>query len=185
MNTVHYRYDNTVFIFYALPCLSCYCIKIVVLMNPCPCGAYPDLKKCMCTETARKHYMAKISKPFLDRMDICMEIPRIEYKDLTGNLTEESSENIRERVVRARKIQATRFSKEMYNSGMGVTKVREVCFLDTPGRKLIESAFEQFCLSARAYHRILKTARTIADLDESTNICERHLAEAIHYRMII
>lgn len=160
---------------------------LVGAMNPCPCGMYPDLSRCTCSETSRKNYINKLSKPLLDRIDISMNVLRPDSRDILYKREEESSEIIRERVINAQKIQAQRFegSGIHFNSQMGVRELEKYCVLDEECMKFMEKVFLKYDLSARAYHRILKTSRTIADLDESANLKVKHLTEALFYRVTV
>ncbi|HOO28628.1 MAG TPA: YifB family Mg chelatase-like AAA ATPase, partial [Lachnospiraceae bacterium] len=159
---------------------------LIGAMNPCPCGAYPDLGKCTCTETARKRYLSRLSKPLLDRMDICTQVRQAKYRELVQKKDEECSAAVRGRVIQAQQRQYERFFEESrcvrFNSGMGIKEIDRYCKLTAQGEKLLEDAFKKFDLSTRAYHRILRVARTIADLDNSGQIREYHLAEAVHYK---
>jgi magnesium chelatase family protein len=161
---------------------------LAAAMNPCPCGYYTDPnKECTCTLPSIQKYMAKISGPLLDRIDIHIEVPAVKYKDLSANEKSESSEKIRERVIYARDIQISRYSdiSHIYNNGdMGSKEVRKYCRLDTSGEELLKMAMTKLGLSARAYDRILKVSRTIADLDQSESILSRHISEAIQYRSL-
>ena len=153
--------------------------------NPCPCGYYGDtLRACTCSSSAITRYNQRISGPLLDRIDIHVEVPRVEYEKLTGRQLGEPSEVIRMRVQAARDRQRVRFEGTSLacNADMGPREVRELCPLDTEGQSLIRSAMRQMQLSARAYHRTLKLARTIADLEAVPDIQVHHLAEALQYR---
>lgn len=158
---------------------------LVGAMNPCPCGAYPDKSRCSCTYAERKHYMDKLSKPLMDRIDICIEVDNLKYEELKGeneaNL-EESSLEIRQRVIKARKMQLERFGDNTFNSHMNQEQIKKYCALSAEGEDILKKAFKKYHLSARAYHRVLRVARTIADLDESENIKDIHLMEALHFR---
>ena len=157
--------------------------------NPCPCGYYnhPD-KECVCGPGVVKRYVSKISGPLLDRIDLHVEVTPVSYDELTN--TERAkldSSAIRERVLKAREVQAERFKdlKDVYcNAQMPSRMVREVCQLDSAGLVLLKTAMERLQLSARAYDRILKVARTAADLAGSPDIRIEDLAEAIHYRSL-
>lgn len=157
-------------------------------MNPCPCGYYTDAnKECSCTPPSIQRYMSKISGPLLDRIDIHIEVPAVKYKDLSAQEGSESSETIRERVISARAIQLKRFdsTRHIFNNGdMGSKEVRKYCKLDNSGEELLKMAMTKLGLSARAYDRILKVSRTIADLDQSNNILPQHISEAIQYRSL-
>lgn len=158
---------------------------LVGAMNPCPCGMYPDMNRCTCTESARKHYVGKLSKPLLDRMDICMNVLRPESKEILYKQEGESSLKVRERVIAAQEIQRERFKGTdiLFNSRMGIKELEEFCHLGKEESEFMEKAFKKYELSARGYHRILKTARTIADLDNKKDIRMNHLREAIFYRV--
>lgn len=158
---------------------------LVAAQNPCPCGYSTDPERqCTCTLGQIIKYQRKVSGPLLDRIDIHLEVPRVEYKKLTENITGESSLEILERVKKARNIQIERFSgkEALTNSEMNLEGIKKYCKLDDEGNNLLHAASKQLGLSARGYHRILKLARTIADLDTSENISSRHLAEALQYR---
>ena len=156
---------------------------LVAAMNPCPCGNYPDLKKCTCTPGQIQQYLSKISQPFLDRIDICMEAPRIRYEELNTQKAEETSTDIRKRVCAARQVQTKRYQgNHLSNSMLDISGLKRYCFLDNSGERLMKMAFEKLGLTVRTYHKILKVARTIADLDSSEQIQEKHLKEAISYR---
>ncbi|MBD3410362.1 MAG: YifB family Mg chelatase-like AAA ATPase [Ignavibacteriales bacterium] len=161
---------------------------LAAAMNPCPCGYFTDpTRECTCAPTAIQRYMARISGPLLDRIDIHIEAPAVKYNDLADKTTGERSEAIRERVSRAREIQQRRFMDSSHifsNADMGSREVRNYCRLDTAGAELLKTAMTRLGLSARAYDRILKVSRTIADLDESREIEQRHITEAIQYRAL-
>ena len=159
---------------------------LVAAMNPCPCGNYPDLSKCRCTPSQIQMYLGRISRPFLDRIDLCVEAPRIGFGSLTGTARQESSSEIRKRVVRVRAIQKRRYEKEgiRNNAALRTEDLKRYCVLGNREKKLMERAFSQMELTARGYHRILRTARTIADLDGEERIRENHLREALSLRMI-
>jgi len=159
---------------------------LVAAMNPCPCGYYnhPD-KKCVCAPGAVQKYLNKISGPLLDRIDIQIEIVPVPFEKIADKTPSESSNEIRKRVIRARKIQEDRFKKTtgVYcNAQMTSKLLHKFVPIDESGRRLLKTAMEKLGLSARAYNRILKVARTIADLEQSENIKTAHLAEAINYR---
>jgi magnesium chelatase family protein len=154
-------------------------------MNPCPCGYYGDpVHECTCSMSTISRYQKRISGPLLDRIDIHIEVPRVDYNKLTDERLGERSEAIRGRVERAREAQRQRFAETslLCNADMGPTEVRKICRLDETGRGLVKAAMQQLQMSARAFHRILKLARTIADLAGSERIETAHLAEAIQYR---
>jgi magnesium chelatase family protein len=154
-------------------------------MNPCPCGNYGSKKgRCVCTPNEIRKYRAKISGPLLDRIDIQVEVDGVEYDDLVKEQAEEPSAQVRARVNAARKIQKTRFEggSKNTNSEMGEKELRDYCELDKECEGVMREAFESMRLSARARARILKVARTIADLELSEKITPEHLYEAISYR---
>ncbi len=161
---------------------------LLASMNPCPCGYYnhPD-KECVCGPGIVQKYLNKVSGPLLDRIDIHVEVTPVSFDQMTGNVKSESSEVIRERVIKARDIQTERF-KELgdvhSNALMHSQQVKEVCEINAVGRILLKTAMEKLGLSARAYDRILKVSRTIADLSDSEEIKVEHLAEAIQYRSL-
>ncbi|MCS7250165.1 MAG: YifB family Mg chelatase-like AAA ATPase [candidate division WOR-3 bacterium] len=162
---------------------------LVAAMNPCPCGYFGDLyKTCTCPITAVKKYRQKASGPLLDRIDIHIEVPSLKFEELSSKEPGESSEKIRERVEKARKIQLERFKglkkrKPIFaNSQMDHKDIKKFCEISEKSQNLIKLAMEKFGLSARAYDRILKVARTIADLEGEEKIKENHIAEAIQYR---
>jgi magnesium chelatase family protein len=162
--------------------------QLVAAMNPCPCGFYGDsVKPCTCAPSTVTKYQKRISGPLLDRIDIHIEVPRVDYDKLSGDRVGESSELIRARVQAARDLQNKRFSNGdskdiICNADMRVGQIKQFCILQTEGQSLMRSAMTQLNLSARAYHRILKLARTIADLAGSEDIQSVHLAEALQYR---
>lgn len=162
------------------------CINFVVPMNPCPCGYYPDMEKCRCTPSEIRRYLRRVSGPILDRIDICVEAQPVEFCDIAGQSTGESSAQVRERVMRARQRQEERFAGTglRFNADMRAADVERFCKLNEKERDFMEQMFTVMKLSARGYHRILKVARTIADLDGCDQIGEKHLAEAICYRQM-
>ncbi len=158
---------------------------LIAAMNPCPCGNATDPEKiCSCSPTNIIRYQAKISGPILDRIDLHVEVPRVKFEKLSEESREESSENIRNRVEKARKIQKKRFqnSKIITNSEMESDEIKKFCTLDGGSLELMKNAVSRFHLSARSYFRIIKVARTIADLSGSDNILPQHIAESIQYR---
>ena len=160
---------------------------LVAAMNPCPCGFYGDrYRNCMCTVPQIQRYKARISGPLMDRIDLHIEVPAVKYKELSQETSEESSATIRERVMQARSIQRKRFSKNSIhcNAQMASRHFRKHCRIGDDSKKLLETAIDKLGLSARAYTRILKVARTIADLAGVESIQNPHVAEAIQYRSL-
>jgi magnesium chelatase family protein len=154
-------------------------------MNPCLCGFYSDPEKeCTCTQTAILRYQRRLSGPLLDRIDVHVEVPRVEYEKLTGQSMPETSAAIRERVQRAREVQLARFAgtRMTCNAEMGPKEVRQYCPVEPAAQTLLKAAVQQLHLSARGFHRTLKLARTIADLAKSEVLTAAHVAEAIQYR---
>lgn len=157
---------------------------LVGAMNPCPCGFYPDRERCHCTPYEIRRYLGRISGPILDRMDICVEAVPMEFRDMAKHATGERSQDIRERVLMARERQKQRFigTGIQFNGDMGAAEVERYCRLGPDETSYMEKMFVKMKLSARAYHRILKVARTIADLADSGEIRKMHLSEAVCYR---
>jgi len=163
-------------------------LMLIASMNPCPCGYYnhPE-KECVCSPGIVQKYLNRISGPLLDRIDIHLEVVPVPFKRLAEKTTAEKSTDIRKRVIKARKIQDERFAniEGIYcNAQMNTKLIRKHCALDDTSLQMIKTAMERLGLSARAYDRILKVSRTIADLEQSENILPEHLAEAIHYRSL-
>lgn len=162
-------------------------IMVVAAMNPCPCGylGHPS-KECVCTEAAKRRYRDKVSGPILDRIDIHIEVEPVDYDRLSSAQKEESSAAIRERVERAREIQRRRFEGTdiSCNAKMTPRMTRELCVLDEEAKSLLKLSFEKLGLSARAYDKILRISRTIADLEGSELICSAHIAQAVQYRSL-
>ena len=158
---------------------------LVAAMNPCPCGYYSDpVRECTCSANEVARYKRRISGPLLDRIDMFVEVPRVDYEKLTQPSDSESSESVRQRVGKARQLQHLRFEGTplLVNAEMGPTEVWNLCKLDDTAKGLLNSAMKQMQLSARGFHRILKVSRTIADLAEDEVIGIAHLAEALQYR---
>ena len=160
---------------------------LVAAANPCKCGYYGDpAKPCTCSSREAERYLGRLSGPLMDRIDIQVQVPTIRYSDLESCSKEENSETIKKRVNKARAIQKERYSglDVFCNAGLTGALIREFCKVDDEGRKILRSAFDKLKLSARAHDRILKVARTIADLEESPIIQAVHIAEAIQYRSL-
>lgn len=160
---------------------------LVAAMNPCRCGYYGDReRRCTCTQSQRESYMAKISGPVMDRIDIHIRVNSVKFEELRCNEKKESSESIRERVNKARQIQLERFKNDKIfsNGQMNSSHIRKYCRLGANEEALLKKAFEKYKLSARAYDKILKLARTIADIDGCADINVSHIAEAISYRCL-
>jgi magnesium chelatase family protein len=160
---------------------------LICSMNPCPCGNFGDpTKECTCTPQKIKNYLGKISGPLLDRIDIHVEVPGVNYKELSSERVGESSANVRGRVIKARDIQIDRFKGTgiFKNADMGTKQLRKFCNLDSASAELLKIAMSRLGLSARAYDRILKVSRTIADLSDSDSIHAMHISEAIQYRSL-
>ncbi|MEW6507487.1 MAG: YifB family Mg chelatase-like AAA ATPase [Bacteroidota bacterium] len=161
---------------------------LAAAMNPCPCGYFTDTtKECTCNTAQIQKYMSRISGPLLDRIDIHIEVPAVKFKDLTSSTVGEKSEEIRKRVVKAREIQQHRFTslKNIFcNADMGTKELKKFCVIDSSSEDLLKMAMTRLGLSARAYDRILKVSRTIADLEGSENILPNHISEAIQYRSL-
>ena len=161
---------------------------LVGSMNPCPCGNYGNpAKECTCTTNQIQRYLSKISGPLLDRIDIHVEVPAVNYKELSSDRSGESSAIIRERVIQAREIQSERYKDRtniFKNADMGSKDIRDYCQLDSASNQILEMAMDKLGLSARAYDRIKKVARTIADLEKSETIKPEHISEAIQYRSL-
>jgi len=158
---------------------------LVCAMNPCKCGYYGHpSNRCVCTEQMVRSYRRRISGPLLDRIDLQVNVPSVEYEQLKNRTPGESSESIRERVNAAREIQKKRYmgTNAGYNAALTPGMMREACRLDPKGETFIRRAFESLGLTARAYDRILKVARTVADLEGEKDIRVEHLAEAVQYR---
>ena len=161
---------------------------LIASMNPCPCGYYnhPE-KECSCAAGAVQKYLNKVSGPLLDRIDLHVEVTPVAYQELSSLKEQESSACIRGRVMKARALQVSRYEKNkgIYcNAQMSSKMLKEICMIGVPGQRLLKSAMEKLNLSARAYDRILKVSRTIADLAASEEIKTEHLAEAIQYRSL-
>ena len=157
---------------------------LVAAMNPCPCGYYPDMNKCRCRPGEVSHYLHKLSQPLLERIDLCADVPPVDFSQISGESQGESSAVIRERVEKVRQIQAKRYQEEKicFNGELSGKQIQKYCVLTSDALKMAENAFRIMELSARSYHRILKVSRTIADMEGEEKIHSRHVAEALTYR---
>ena len=157
---------------------------LICAMNPCPCGYYPDRNRCRCSENEISRYLGKISGPILDRIDLCTELRAVELGEIKGDKKGTGSEQMREMVARARSMQKERFkgTKYRFNADLKADDLGEICRLGKKEDELMENLYRKLELSARSYHRILRVARTIADIEESADISCAHLLEAASYR---
>ena len=157
---------------------------LVAAMNPCPCGYYPDMNKCRCTPGEVSHYLHKLSQPLLERIDLCADVPPVNFSQISGEKSGESSALIRKRVEKARRIQQKRYQNEKicFNGELSGKQIRKYCVLTENAFQVAKNAFELMELSARSYHRILKVSRTIADMEVEELIHTRHVAEALTYK---
>ena len=159
---------------------------LVAAMNPCSCGNFPDRQKCRCSMSEIRRYLSRISQPLLNRIDLCVEVPRLSFEEVAEPKKEETSEMIRNRILAVHELQKERFKEYTfsYNSQMPVELVEEYCMLDQKKKAYMKQIYTSFQLNARAYYKILKVARTIADLDGSKEVEFKHLNEAVCYRTI-
>ena len=157
---------------------------LVAAMNPCPCGYYPDMNKCRCTPGEVSHYLHKLSQPLLERIDLCADVPPVNFSQISEEKPGESSALIRKRVEKARRIQQKRYQNEKicFNGELSGKQIRKYCVLTENAFQVAKNAFELMELSARSYHRILKVSRTIADMEGKELIHTRHVAEALTYK---
>lgn len=161
-------------------------IMLIAAMNPCNCGYFPDRNRCTCSKAMIERHLNKISRPLLDRMDLCVEVSRPALCDLTANQPEESSAQIRSRVKQAQRIQEERFrgSGLLYNSQIPSSAMKQWCAMEPAGEKLLNETFERLEMTARGYYRALRVARTIADMDGASEIGRVHISESLLYRSI-
>lgn len=159
---------------------------LLAAMNPCNCGYYPDMQKCRCSQGTLRRYFDKVSQPLLDRIDICVEAPSLSYQELIGKEQGESSQDIQKRVLECHQIQCERYKNEtfLHNSHIPSSRLDEYCYLGEREKEYMETVYIKMSLTARTYHKILRVARTIADLDGVKEIKQKHLSEAICYRNI-
>ena len=159
---------------------------LVAAMNPCPCGNYPDLNKCTCTTPQIKKYLGRLSQPFLDRIDLCIEVEKVQYEDLCQEEKQETSKVIQARVLKAREIQKERYKKLgiTTNAQLSAKETEIYCSLGKKETLVMKKAFDNLGMTARSYYKVLGVARTIADLDGEEQIQMHHLKEALGYRMI-
>lgn len=159
---------------------------LLASMNPCNCGYYPDMQRCRCSPTGLKRYFDRISQPLIDRIDICVEAQSLSYSELTQRGQSESSADIQKRVRECYEIQCERFKNETfcYNSRIPAARLEEFCELGEKERRYMENMYEKMSLTGRTYHKLLRVARTIADMEQSKDIKLKHLNEAICYRSI-
>lgn len=157
---------------------------LIAAMNPCPCGNYPNRNKCFCSPHQIRQYLNHVSQPFLDRMDLCVDTPKITYDALEKYGEPESSETIKKRVMKARSIQSQRYKEKDFclNASLEGKDLKKYCILDAQGEHFMKQAYEKLGLTARTYHKVLKVARTIADLEEKNQIEVSHLMEAVTFR---
>lgn len=161
---------------------------LLAAMNPCNCGYYPDMNRCRCSDGSLRRYLDKVSQPLLDRIDICVEAPMLTYKELTRTekIKGESSKEIQKRVLECHQIQYERYKNEgfLHNSAIPAARLEEFCWLGKKEATFMEQMYEKMSLTARTYHKILRVARTIADLKGEKDIQIKHLSEAVCYRNI-
>ncbi len=160
------------------------CINFVVPMNPCNCGYYPDRNKCRCSSAVLERHFSKLSRPFLDRMDLTVEVKRPRLPEIVEGRPEETSASVQKRVREVQEIQRKRFSDSgiLYNSRIPVSHIKEFCPLEPEGEKLLQESFERLNLSVRGYYRTLRVARTIADMEHAGRISRLHIMESLLYR---
>lgn len=163
------------------------CIKISVPMNPCKCGYYPDRSRCCCSEHEVHKYISRLNGPMIDRMDLCVGVLPVDAKELISNKKAENSEQIRKRVAAAVRIQKERCQGKSFrfNSELSVDEIQNCCRIGKKEQSLLFQALETFRMSARGYYKIIRVARTIADLEESACIREEHISEALGFRMVL
>lgn len=159
---------------------------LVAALNPCKCGYYPDMQRCRCTSASLARYLGRISQPLLDRMDLCVQAPQMKFGELNGGEAEETSETIRARVLSAHMIQRERYANEefSFNSRIPAARMKEFCPLTAAQETYMERVYKELNLTARSYHKILRVARTLADMDKSAAIRDVHLNEAVCCRSI-
>lgn len=161
-------------------------IMLIAAMNPCSCGYFPDRNRCTCSRAMIERHLNKISRPLLDRMDLCVEVSRPALGELTAKQPEESSAEIRSRVERTQRIQQERFAGTgiLYNSRIPASAIEKWCVMEADGQRILDDSFERLELTARGYYRVLRVARTIADMEGKEKICRTHICESLLYRSI-
>jgi magnesium chelatase family protein len=161
---------------------------LVAAINPCKCGYYPDRNKCNCTAREVSLHFGKISRPILDRIDMCIQAPKVQYEDMANvEISKDcSSANMRDVVLRVQEIQKSRFEKEnfKYNSRIPINKMNKYCVMEDEARALMKTVYNQYDLTARAYHKLIRVARTIADVENHNRIMLTDIAEAVGYKML-
>lgn len=160
---------------------------LLAAMNPCNCGYYPDKNRCICSESDLRRYLARISRPILDRIDICVEAQQLKFASIQENANNLSSESMKQQVQKCFEIQKERYKNEkfIHNSQIPSSRLKEYCELSAQDQYFMEEIYDKYMLTARTYHKILRVARTIADVEESKSIHHNHLVEAIRYRSLI
>ena len=161
---------------------------LVAAINPCKCGYYPDRSRCNCSARDISQHFGKISRPILDRIDMCIQAPKVKYEDMENISTNNiySSYSMRESVLKVQKIQQFRFEKEKfkYNSRIPINKMNKFCIMEEDAKALIKTIYNQYDLTARAYHKLIRVARTIADIEDHDRIMLTDIAEATGYKML-
>ena len=159
---------------------------LVMAMNPCRCGYYPDRNHCRCTEAEVRKYFGKIKGPILDRIDVCVGTKKLDIRELQEDLPSAGSKEMREMVIAAQKIQRNRFQKDgiLYNSQMGRKEIDRYCVMENGCREILQKAYKTYNMTARGYMKVLKVSRTIADLAGSSQIEKKHVMEALSYRNV-
>ena len=161
---------------------------LVAAINPCKCGYYPDKSRCNCTSRDVSMHFGKISRPILDRIDMCIQAPKVKYEDMEMKETQKNYSSIflRETVLKVQEIQKSRFEKEIfkYNSRIPINKMNKYCVMEDEAKMLMKTVYNQYDLTARGYHKLIRVARTIADIEEHNRIMLTDIAEAVGYKML-